>query len=49
MTSPNSKQISKMTDLLKDLGISPHDCELAQRYLCGDAGDEVLDLSLIHI
>lgn len=43
MTSPNSKQISKMTDLLKDLGISPHDCELAQRYLCGDAGDEVLD------
>lgn len=43
MTSPNSKQISKMTELLKDLGVSPHDCELAQHYLCGDVGDEVLD------
>ncbi|MDE7183963.1 MAG: DUF4132 domain-containing protein [Lachnospiraceae bacterium] len=43
MTSPSSKQISKMTELLKELGVSPHDCELAQSYLSGDAGDEVLD------
>ena len=29
MTNPNSRQISKMIEILKDLEISQQDCELA--------------------
>lgn len=43
MTNPNSRQISKMIEILKDLEISQQDCELAQSYLSGEVGDEVLD------
>lgn len=43
MTNPNSRQISKMIEVLKDLEISQQDCELAQSYLSGEVGDEVLD------
>lgn len=42
IANPN-KQISKMITLLKKLGISEQDCELAEKYLSSEVGDEVLD------
>lgn len=39
----DNQQISKMIALLTKLGVSAQDCELAKKYLNGDAGDEVLD------
>ncbi|MDE7418479.1 MAG: DUF4132 domain-containing protein [Lachnospiraceae bacterium] len=39
----NNNLIGKMTTLLSKSGISAQDCELAERYLKGEAGDEVLD------
>lgn len=42
VANPN-KQISKMIALLKKMGISKQDCELAEKYLSGEVGDEILD------
>ncbi len=42
IANPN-KQISKMITILKKLNISEQDCELAEKYLSGEVGDEVLD------
>lgn len=39
----DSKLISEMVALLAKSGISAQDCELAEMYLNGQAGDEVLD------
>ncbi|MDE7203865.1 MAG: DUF4132 domain-containing protein, partial [Lachnospiraceae bacterium] len=39
----DDKQIAEVLVFLENLGISEHDCALAERYLCGEAEDEVLD------
>jgi len=39
----DNSQIGDMIELLEKLDVSVQDCVLAERYLRGDAGDEVLD------
>jgi len=41
--APDNKLIGRMIDLLNKLGISQRDCDLAERYLREEVGDEVLD------
>lgn len=43
ITSQTTQQINGMLALLRKLNISGQDCMLAEKYLNGDAGDEVLD------
>lgn len=43
ITSQTTQQINGMLALLRKLNISGQDCMLAEKYLRGDAGDEVLD------
>lgn len=40
---PNDKLIRKIVEVLDKLGISQHDCILAEKYLNEEVGDEVLD------
>ena len=41
--APNDKLIRKIVEVLDKLGISQHDCILAEKYLNEEVGDEVLD------
>ncbi|MDE7274122.1 MAG: DUF4132 domain-containing protein [Lachnospiraceae bacterium] len=43
MMNADDKQIAEALALLEKLGISEQDCALAERYLYGQVGDEVLD------
>ena len=43
VTNADNSQIGDMIELLEKLDVSAQDCVLAERYLRGDAGDEVLD------
>ena len=39
----NTKLIMKIIEVLDKLGISQHDCILAEKYLSAEVGDEILD------
>lgn len=41
--APNDKLIRIIVEVLDKLGISQHDCILAEKYLNEEVGDEVLD------
>lgn len=43
MINTDDKQIAEAVAFLEKLGISEHDCALAERYLNKAVGDEVLD------